>query len=67
MMESYRREGSRMDKMEGFRMDKMETSRIEGLKRVVKSIRQDVSHHKPKDDFHDYSIRRMDSSRRIVI
>jgi hypothetical protein len=66
-MECSRREGSRMDRMEGSRMEKMEGSRMEGSKRDVTSIRHDGSHKKLKDDIHEYSIRKMGSSRRSVI
>jgi hypothetical protein len=66
-MEGSRREGSRMDKAEGSRMERIEGSRREGSRKDTTSIRIDGSHYKAKEDFHDYSIRKIGSSRKSVI
>jgi hypothetical protein len=56
-----------MDRAEGSRMERIEGSRREGSRKDTTSIRHDGSHYKVKEDLHDYSIRKMGSSRRSVI
>jgi hypothetical protein len=48
-------------------MEKLEGSRMEGSRRDVTSIRHDGSHKKLKDDIHEYSIRKMGSSRKGIV